>query len=108
MLHPYPSWNANELPIETDLDRFSKDAAETHNSIEMKTSKIISAAGIYVDECDRLWVLDSGKSESFMKAKYWSPPTIAIFNLNTNKLIRRFQIPSDQMKAHSFLANIVS
>lgn len=35
-------------------------------------------------------------------------PSILVFNLNTNELIKRFEIPKDQIKPNSFFVNIVS
>jgi hypothetical protein len=35
-------------------------------------------------------------------------PSVFIFDLNTDKLIRRFEIPANQIKSDSFFVNIVS
>jgi Major royal jelly protein len=35
-------------------------------------------------------------------------PSVFIVNLNTDKLIRRFEIPANQIKSDSFFVNIVS
>lgn len=106
-LHPYPSWDAAALPIETNIDRSTKNAAESNNILEKNNLTIVSGSAIAVDDCDRLWVLDSEKSNLFNYAIYWAPTTIAIFDLNTDILIRRIVIPSDLVKDRTFLANMV-
>lgn len=60
------------------------------------------------DECDRLWVVDSGVTDILGKPEQIQSPSILIFNLKTNQLIRRFEIPSNQIKSDSFFVNIVS
>lgn len=52
--------------------------------------------------------MDSGLADILGSPKQWAPNSIAIFDLNTDKLIRRFVIPADQIKEDSFIANIVS
>ena len=119
VLHPYPSWEANELPVDKK-DKISDDsnygggrtdakaAEKGENILEKNNSTIISTFRIRVDECDRLWVMDSGLADILGSPKQWAPNSIAIFDLNTDKLIRRFVIPEDQIKSDSFIANIVS
>lgn len=60
------------------------------------------------DECDRLWVVDSGMVDLLGKPKKVQSPAVFIFNLNTNQLIRRFEIPEKQIKSESFFVNVVS
>lgn len=119
MLHPYPTWEANELPFEAQAapaddtnyggGRTDAKAAEKgENILEKDSSKIISTFRIRVDECDRLWVMDSGLADILGSPKQWAPNSIAVFDLNTDKLIRRFIVPADQVKDDSFFANIVS
>lgn len=52
--------------------------------------------------------MDSGLADILGSPKQWAPNSIAIFDLNTDKLIKRFVIPADQVKDDSFFANIVS
>jgi hypothetical protein len=60
------------------------------------------------DECDRLWVVDSGMTDLLGKPTKIQSPSVFIFNLNTNQLIRHFEIPANQMKPESFFVNVVS
>lgn len=117
VLHPYPSWSANELPTTASDDKSSdnygggrtdaKAAEKGENLLEKNNQTIISTFRIRADECDRLWVMDSGLADILGSPKQWAPNSIAVFDLNTDKLIRRFQIPEDQVKDDSFFANIV-
>lgn len=61
-----------------------------------------------VDECDRLWVVDSGVTDILgMPAKVKSP-SVLVFDLKNDVLIRQFEIPEEQIKPDSFFVNIVS
>lgn len=74
---------------------------------EEENSRIISTFRLRVDECDRLWVMDTGLADILGSPNQYKPPAIVIFDLNTDKLIRRFVIPEDSVKDDSFFANIV-
>ncbi|XP_032684640.1 protein yellow-like isoform X3 [Odontomachus brunneus] len=67
---------------------------------------LISVFRVQVDECDRLWVLDSGKIELARKSKQVCPPAIYIFDLRTDTLIRKFILPDEQIKQDSLYINI--
>lgn len=117
VFYPYPSWAANDLPAEasTETESYSgggrldaKPAEKVDNVLEKNNETIISTFRIRVDECDRLWVMDSGLADILGSPKQWAPNSIAVFDLNTDKLIKRFVIPEDQVKEDSFFANIVS
>lgn len=68
----------------------------------------ISVFRIRADECDRLWVMDTGVSDIWGDYDVVAPPAIVIYDLKTNQLIRRFVIPDDNIKETTFFANIVS
>jgi hypothetical protein len=55
-----------------------------------------------------LWVVDSGLTDLLGTPKKLQSPTVFVFDLNTNQLIRRFVIPTSQTKSDSFFVNIVS
>lgn len=96
ILQPYPSWDANEIP------------QEPSTTAETDELKVVSAVRIRVDECDRLWVIDSGSDEILGITTQLMPQSILIFDLTNDKFIRRFVIPPEQKKSDSFFANIVS
>lgn len=72
VLHPYPSWEANQLPSDANSHvenehygggrTDAKVAEKVDNILDKNNSTIISTFRIRVDECDRLWVMDSGKN----------------------------------------------
>ncbi|XP_076248993.1 yellow-h [Calliopsis andreniformis] len=68
---------------------------------------LTSVFRVQVDECDRLWVLDSGKVDVGKSPKQVCPPAIVIFNLITDTPIRKYIIPEDQVKEDSLYTNIV-
>lgn len=90
---PYPSWEANTLP---KGDEKPKD--DNH---------IISVFRISVDVCDRLWVMDTGLADILGDPKQISPPAIVIYDLKTDKLIKRYVLKEDDVKTDSFLANVI-
>lgn len=114
ILIPYPSWKANTIESdgtgasENVKGRADAKKAEVVNGPLADNSSIISTFRIRVDECDRLWVMDSGLADILGNPKQIAPPALVIFDLNTNKLIRRFIIPSSQIKSDTFFANVVS
>lgn len=91
VLTPYPSWEANTLK-------------EVSNETD---DRIVSTFRIRIDECDRLWVMDTGLADIFGKPMQLAPPAIVIFDLKTDKLIKRYIIPEDHIKEDTFFANIV-
>ncbi|KAG8267511.1 hypothetical protein J6590_050076 [Homalodisca vitripennis] len=70
-LRPYPDWASHKI-YEND-----------------NTTKVISTFRIRVDECDRLWVLDTGLADILGKAEQLTPPKILIYDLITDKWVRR-------------------
>lgn len=110
ILHPYPNWEANTLPASGDAasESSSRRRRDAEDILAKNNQTIISTFRLRADECDRLWVMDSGLADILGAPKQWAPNSIAVFDLNTDKLIRRFVIPADQVKDDSFFANIVS
>lgn len=95
---PYPSWEANMVPTEK-----CEDGCKLKDN-----STIISTFRIQVDVCDRLWVLDTGLADILGDPHQVTGNAIVVFDLKTDKLIRRFTIPKNQVKEDTFFANIVS
>ncbi|KAH9639584.1 hypothetical protein HF086_008642, partial [Spodoptera exigua] len=92
-LKPYPSFKDNFVP---------DDAKELPSN-----SSLISVFRVFVDECDRLWVIDSGMADIFGAGNQINGPSIVIFDLKTDQLIHRYQCKASDMKEDSFFANIV-
>lgn len=89
-LNPYPSWNNSLL------------------SNVVTASTVVSTYRVQADECDRLWVLDNGFENLLENPTQIVPNSVIIFDLNTDTLVRRYDIPSAQSKSDSFYPNIVS
>ncbi|KAL9875269.1 protein yellow [Glossina fuscipes] len=95
-LKPYPSWESNNIPPTGYKESLLRD-----------NSTVISPFRVQADACDRLWVLDTGVTDLLGDTKQIAPNSIIIFDLKTDKLIRRYELPKNQVKDESFLANIV-
>ena len=100
--YPYPSWELNELPNEN----FKTNDGQTDFG-EENNPRLLSVFGLKVDECDRLWMTDSGLVDVLGSPRKYAPTSVVIYDLKTNKLIRRFIIPESQVKDDSFFPNIV-
>ncbi|XP_044742296.1 protein yellow-like [Chrysoperla carnea] len=91
-LIPYPNWDANTLPTDDNIN----------------PSKIINTFRVKVDECDRLWIMDAGKTDVFSeKPALFLPPGIVIYDLKTDQFIRRHHFDEKDVKDESFFTNIV-
>lgn len=51
--------------------------------------------------------MDTGLADILGEPKQVSPQAIVVFDLNTDKLIRRYNLKPDDIKEDSFFANIV-
>ncbi|XP_072932016.1 dopaminechrome tautomerase-like [Epargyreus clarus] len=89
-LKPYPDWS------------FHKAFGD-----EMNCTKLTSVFRISVDQCGRLWVLDSGQIDSQDSPKQLCPPSIILFDLHTDSLLARFEIPEQYVLQDSLFSNIV-
>lgn len=115
ILHPYPSWDANTLP--DDAQRSDSEAtaggranapkAVQSNAGLSSNETIISTFRIRVDECDRLWVMDTGLADILGNPMQITPPALVIFDLKTDKLIRRYTFPESHIKEDTFFANVI-
>ncbi|XP_018570749.1 major royal jelly protein 3 isoform X2 [Anoplophora glabripennis] len=81
VITPYPSWKWHRSPQSCGAER------------------IVSVYRVLVDECDRLWVLDTGK----LLEEQTCPPQILAFDLKTNKLVHRSDIPSSVREPRSLV-----
>ncbi|XP_052868860.1 protein yellow-like [Anopheles cruzii] len=65
---------------------------------------IVSVFRIKIDECNRMWVLDTGRvGETRM-----CPPKLIVFDMKTDKIIHRYEIPADQLVCDlSLLVNLL-
>ncbi|PSN37921.1 hypothetical protein C0J52_12240 [Blattella germanica] len=69
---------------------------------------ITSVFRTQIDQCGRLWVLDSGMVEVLGNIKRICQPQVLVFNLKNNKLLLRYRIPDSVLMQHSILTTIVT
>ncbi|KAK4874683.1 hypothetical protein RN001_014043 [Aquatica leii] len=69
------------------------------NSEACARDRLVSVFRFKIDECQRLWLLDTGRIGSHQLC----PPQILAFDLKTNNLIHRYEIPKDQLESTSIL-----
>lgn len=85
-LIPYPDWRSNT-------------AGDCANSIT-------TAYRIKVDECGRLWVLDTGTVGIGNTTTNPCPYAVNVFDLATHTRIRRYELRPEDTNANTFIANI--
>ncbi|XP_016938824.2 protein yellow [Drosophila suzukii] len=85
-LIPYPDWRSNT-------------AGDCANSIT-------TAYRIKVDECGRLWVLDTGTVGIGNTTTNPCPYAVNVFDLTTDTRIRRYELPAVDTNPNTFIANI--
>ncbi|XP_014217930.1 protein yellow-like [Copidosoma floridanum] len=84
LISPFPNWNWNTLRDDCD--------------------SLTSVFRVQIDECDRLWVLDTG----VLGESRLCPPQLLSFSLKTNKLLSRYRFPTDQYEYYrSLLVTLV-
>ncbi|XP_048002657.1 L-dopachrome tautomerase yellow-f-like [Leguminivora glycinivorella] len=63
---------------------------------DITSSSLVSVYRPRVDECGRLWMVDTGLLEVPGERKQIQPPTIVVYDLNSNRQILRYQLkPTD-------------
>lgn len=107
-LIPYPDWRTSFIKINS---KNTANQTESTKQIDLVSNiaTIVSTFQIRVDECNRLWVIDTGLvGGSADSAVRLAKPALVIFNLNTNEVIRRYQLNKNHYQNNSFFANVVS
>lgn len=90
-MRPYPSWDWHANP----------------EALQPDCSRLMSVYRIWVDECDRLWVLDAGIVNATIQINPVCPPKILVFDLRTDQPIFSYEFPPDQIKEDSLHSNII-
>lgn len=78
-LEPYPSWDAHTSTTNPDCTR------------------LLSVYRLAIDECNRLWVIDSGIVNALTNLQQLCPPKIVAFDLATNQVVVNYPFPADQV-----------
>lgn len=120
LLHPYPSWETNTIvpsskPTGSDGNvaggkgrSDAPSAVQSANKMLRDNATIVSTFRIRVDECDRLWVMDTGLADILGAPEQVAAPALVIFDLKTDQLIRRYEFADTDAKEDTFFANVVS
>ncbi|CAK1547167.1 unnamed protein product [Leptosia nina] len=90
LLVPYPDWSYHRAYNEPN-----------------KCLGMTSVFRVNIDQCGRLWVLDSGQIDSTDSPKQICPPSIMVFDLRTDALIARHYIPKKYVLQDSLFSNII-
>ncbi|XP_055546266.1 protein yellow-like [Wyeomyia smithii] len=85
-LIPYPDWASNA----------AGDCANGLNTVYR----------IKADKCDRLWLLDTGTVGIGNTTQQLCPYALNIFDLKTNRRIRRYELRAEDTNPNTFIANI--
>lgn len=91
LLKPYPNWEAHKLP---------------KPGVSREPPEIVSPFRMRADKCRRLWVVDTGVAGLLDDFKAYVVTTILVYDLHNDSLLRKFKIPTEQIKGDSFFANI--
>ncbi|XP_026476913.1 protein yellow-like [Ctenocephalides felis] len=68
---------------------------------------LVSVYRIRLDSCNRLWVVDSGVTNSLDDFQRMCPPKILIFDTATDTVIRSVVFPREVLRPSSLLTNII-
>ncbi|XP_022814209.1 L-dopachrome tautomerase yellow-f2-like isoform X2 [Spodoptera litura] len=90
-LHPYPNWQEGCL---------------AQNGSVVSNRTVVSTFRVNVDKCDRLWVVDNGVSDMSMDVKQVTQPSVLVFNLKTDELIKKFVLDENVLRDSSVLTSI--
>ncbi|BET02543.1 Major royal jelly protein [Nesidiocoris tenuis] len=86
-LNPYPSWDWH---------------------VPGDCRGITTVFRLNVDDCGRLWVIDTGSEDILGSLTTTCPPKILVFDLKTDRLIARYELPKKQVKEGSLFTNIIA
>ncbi|KAK6628717.1 hypothetical protein RUM43_002533 [Polyplax serrata] len=84
-LQPYPDWSWQR---------------------EDNCEGIVSAFRTKVDECGRLWVIDSGVTNVLHTADRMCPPKLMVFDLYTDTLTMKYVFPKNVLESSSLLVTV--
>ncbi|KAF4528023.1 hypothetical protein B566_EDAN002206 [Ephemera danica] len=109
-----PKWRRNGTPATLATVRFPSNSTspplEPYPSWQWHRpgdcEGITSVFRVKADECGRLWVLDNGVVDTFVRATRICPPQVHVFDLNNDQLIYRYRFPDAALKADSLLCTI--
>jgi hypothetical protein len=68
--------------------------------------EIVSTFRVRADRCNRLWVLDTGLTDILGNPEQQASPALIVYDLTSDRMLRKHEIPADQRTADSLFANI--
>lgn len=90
-MRPYPSWDWHANP----------------EAVQPDCSRLMSVYRIWIDECERLWVLDAGIVNATIQINPVCPPKIIAFDLRTDQPLFSYELPAEQVKEDSLHSNLI-
>lgn len=66
----------------------------------------MTSVSIQVDECGRLWVIDSGVTNVLHTADRMCPPKLMVFDLYTDTLTMKYVFPKNVLESSSLLVTV--
>ncbi|KAF7280602.1 hypothetical protein GWI33_005701 [Rhynchophorus ferrugineus] len=88
-LIPYPNWNINLFPDTSG-----------------KGDNIVSVYRIAIDECDRMWLVDTGVIETLGNATKVKQPQLILINLLTDEIIHRVTVPESVLTPRTVFTSV--
>ena len=89
-LIPYPNFQSNHVGNNT-----------------LARTNIISVFRVSVDNCDRLWVMDTGNADLLGETRVYTKPKILIYNLQNDALLHIYEFQDSDSEPDSLFANII-
>jgi len=107
---PHLQCNVTVYLIVTNVSKFSYVSLPEFLSTGGPTEATHSVFGLLqVDQCGRLWVVDSGTVDIFKtERKRICQPQLLVFNLKNKKLLLRYRIPDSVLEPDSILTTVVA
>lgn len=116
-LQAYPNFRMNQLPVSfcyicwwfcwrVHVLNLVVFACNVQFGLKPDSNRIISVYRSRVDECNRLWFVDTGQLEYTNNPIQVQPPSIWIIDLETDQVIKRFEIPTSVITDGHGIASI--
>lgn len=98
------------LSISEEEDEEEEEVQEENfNQSEQRPYPHVSVYALRVDNCRRLWILDTGVDESGYYQEQCTDPSISVYDISSMepKLLRKSQVPNDLFNNATGFQNIV-
>ncbi|KAI4500680.1 hypothetical protein M0802_004272 [Mischocyttarus mexicanus] len=76
------------------------------NNINLPDS-IVNIFRVRIDECNRLWGVDTGITDIYGNNTVLKPTRIIVIDLKTDKIIRKYTLNDSDQKHNSFIADLI-